>query len=65
MTNQMLREIRKAMHTACLNGKMSTRVSVETTFELETMLEEGTQVDDWRLEDGCVVITSNGYTFTL
>ena len=65
MTNQMFREIRKAMHTACLNGRMSARVSIETTFELETMLEEGTQVDDWRLEDGCVVITSNGNTFTL
>lgn len=65
MTNQMFREIRKAMHTACLNGKMSTRVSLETTFALEDMLEEGTQVDDWRIEDGCVVITSNGYTFTL
>ena len=65
MTNQMFREIRKAMHTACLNGRMSTRVSVETTFELETMLEGGTQGDGWRIAAGGGVIPSNGYTFTL
>lgn len=65
MTNQMFREIRKAMHTACLNGKMSTRVSLETTFVLEDMLEDDARVDSWKLEDGYVTITSNGYTFTL
>lgn len=65
MTNQMFREIRKAMHTACLNGKMSTRVSLETTFVLEDMLEDDARVDSWKLEDGYVTITSNGKTFTL
>lgn len=65
MTNRMFREIRKAMQTACLNGKMSTRVSLETTFALEDMLEDGARVDSWKLEDGYVTITSNGKTFTL
>ena len=65
MNTQVFKAISSAIKSARLNGAMSTRVSLETTFVLEQMFEEGAQIDSWELEGGYLTVVSNGKSITL
>ena len=61
----MYNQIYSAISCAVRQGKMSTRVAIESCQQLREMEYDGTCIKDWRFEEGCIVITTSESTFTL
>ena len=61
----MYNQIYSAISCAVRQGKMSTRVSLETCRILAQMEEDGVNIKAWSLEEGYVTVTTNQSTFTL